>query len=49
MKKLLASIIVLITATTISFIQPEVDSNNAVETEDIGQEVLVSEDVSVFS
>ena len=49
MKKLLASIIVLIIATTISLIQPEVDSNSAVETEDIGQDVLGSEDVSVFS
>ena len=48
MKKLIASIIVLIIATTISFMQTEVTSNDTVQTEDPDKEILRSAEVSVL-
>lgn len=46
MKKLLASIIVLLIATTMSCAQTQMDSNNAVNTTDVKKEVIVPTEVS---
>ncbi|WP_296313787.1 hypothetical protein [Winogradskyella sp. UBA3174] len=49
MKKLIASIVFLLIATTISFGQTKVSSSNVIETEKINKEVLVPSEVCVSS